>query len=112
MAKVEVEIDDNSDEINQNMDAAIERGLIAVGMTAETYAKEYCTAVDTGRLRGSITHSVVSEEKSVYIGTNVEYAPYIEYGHHSYAGLHFIKKAASNHSAEYKKLIEDSMKNA
>lgn len=34
--------------------------------------------VDTGRLRGSITSQV--EGGSAVIGTNVEYAPYVEFG--------------------------------
>ena len=39
--------------------------------------------VDTGNLRGSITHRVDGNEAKV--GTNVEYAPYIEYGTGRYA---------------------------
>ena len=39
-------------------------------------------AVDTGRLRASITHRVEMESGEVvgYVGTNVEYAPYLEFG--------------------------------
>ena len=35
--------------------------------------------VDTGNLRGSITHGMVSDTEA-WIGTNVEYAARIEYG--------------------------------
>ena len=41
--------------------------------------------VPTGTLMNSITHQVVESEDSVYIGTNVEYAPYVEYGTGIYA---------------------------
>ena len=37
-------------------------------------------AVDTGHLMGSITHKVYKKDLKVRIGTNVEYAPYVELG--------------------------------
>lgn len=67
------EIHDHTDEVRQAITDALERGLEAVGITAEAYAKLKCP-VDTGRLRNSITHDVRANEKAVYIGTNVEYA--------------------------------------
>ena len=48
----------------------------------------------------------------VYIGTNVEYAPFVENGARGRPPVHFLQDAAENHSDEYKKLMEDSMKNA
>lgn len=108
----EVEIEDNSEEVEENLDAALLRGLEAVGMTAETYAKQDCP-VDTGRLRNSIAHAVNEAEKAVYIGTNVEYAPYQEMGTaKGVVAKHFLKNAAGNHTEEYKTIIENSLKNA
>ena len=101
---------DNTDEVLSALDKAIERGLEAIGLTAEGHAKKNETAVDTGRLKNSISHAV--EKDAVYIGTNVEYAPYIELGARGKKGLHFLQRAATEHSAEYKKLMEESMKNA
>ena len=93
----------------------------------------------TGRLRNSITFAVSGEQANiqsysgdhgeaggsysgsapddkdmaVYIGTGVEYAAGIETGSHRRAGgVHFLQDAAANHSDEYKRLMEDSMKNA
>lgn len=106
-----VDITDNSEEVLNALDSALLRGLEAVGMTAETYAKQDCP-VDTGRLRNSIAHAVNEEEKAAYIGSNVQYAAFVEYGHHRYAGVHMLKNAAANHGDEYKAIIEDSMKNA
>ena len=37
--------------------------------------------VDTGNLRNSITHMVNDGEKAAYIGTNSEYAVYVEWRH-------------------------------
>ena len=48
----------------------------------------------------------------VYIGTNVEYAVFVENGARGRTAVHFLQDAAANHSDEYKRLMEDSMKNA
>ena len=48
----------------------------------------------------------------VYIGTNVEYAVFVENGAQGRTAVHFLQDAAANHSDEYKRLMEDSMKNA
>lgn len=104
-----VETKDNTKEVLSTLDKAIERGLEAIGLAAEGYAKEE-TPVDTGRLRNSISHAV--KNNAAYIGTNVEYAPYVELGSRGRDGKHMLKRAATEHSNEYKKLMEDSMKNA
>jgi phage gpG-like protein len=46
-------------------------------LLVENDAKRNCP-VDTGRLRQSITHRI--EGSTGIVGTNVEYAPYVEYG--------------------------------
>ena len=101
---------DNTKEVLKELEAAKERGLEAIGLKAESYAKKNETAVDTGRLRNSISHAV--EKDAVYIGTNVEYAPYIELGARGRKGLHFLQRAATEHTDEYKSLMEGSMKRA
>lgn len=85
-------------------------GLEACGLIAETYAKEGAP-VDTGRLRNSIAHKVDSSEPAAYIGTNVEYAPYQEFGtSRGVKPKHFLRNAAQNHTAEYKSILEDALK--
>lgn len=103
------ETKDNTKEVLSAMEKAIEQGLEAIGLTAEGHAKKE-TPVDTGRLRNSISHS--TDKDSAYIGTNVEYGVYVELGSRGRDGKHMLKRAATEHSAEYKKLMEDSMKNA
>ena len=100
---------DNTEEVLSAMEKAIERGLEAIGLTAEGHAKKE-TPVDTGRLRNSISHAV--EDRAAYIGTNVEYAPYVELGARGRDGKHMLQRAATEHTNEYKRLMEDSMKNA
>lgn len=85
-------------------------GLEACGLIAETYAKQE-SPVDTGRLRNSIAHTVDDEEPAAYIGTNVEYAIYQELGtSRGVPARHFLRNAVQNHVSEYKKTLEDALK--
>jgi HK97 gp10 family phage protein len=58
--------------------------LTLIGEFVEGDAKLRCP-VYLGNLRNSINHKVDEEELSVTIGTNVEYAPYVEFGTGEYA---------------------------
>lgn len=85
----------------------IETALEKVGLTAERYAKLACP-VDTGRLRGSISHT--HDKNTAYIGTNVEYAPYIEMGTVNTKAQPYLKPAITDHIQEYKNIIEQELK--
>ena len=100
---------DNTQEILSALEKAKTRGLEAIGLVAEGHAKKI-TPVDTGRLRNSISHA--TDDEAAYIGTNVEYAPYVELGARGRAGVHMLQRAASEHGSEYKQIMEDAMKNA
>lgn len=128
-----VKITDNSGEILNEIEQKTAAALEAIGITAEAYAK-MLTPVNTGRLRRSISHTVNGD--SVYIGTNVPYAVWHEYGTGVYAedgsgrkspwafqdskgkwhytkGVppkHMLKRAASEHDKEYKAIIEGIFK--
>ena len=100
---------DNTAEVLSALEMAKKRGLEAIGLVAEGHAKKI-TPVDTGRLRNSIAHAV--EGNSAYIGTSTSYAPFVELGARGRDGVHMLQRAASEHEDEYKRLMEDSMKNA
>lgn len=119
-----VKYDDNSDDILEALKAQAKKALMACGLTAEGYAKLEITnkkAVDTGNLRNSITHKVVGDD-TVYVGTNVHYAPYVEYGWgrgstiggnqrlEGYPARPYLKPAVEDNRSEYEKIIEDMMK--
>lgn len=101
--------EDNARQIADAIDQALARALEEVGLVAEGYAKKACP-VDTGRLRNSITHQVRPSEKSVYIGTNVEYAPYVELGTSRMKPHPFLRHAAADHEGTYKKIFESELK--
>lgn len=124
----------NKDEVLKAKEEDIEKALETIGRVAERYAKELCP-VDTGNLRNSITHEVDMSDNSVAIGTNVEYAPYLEFGTGIYAEgggrptpwwyqdpktgewifTHgnkpqpYIRPAIDNHLQEYKDFIKQEL---
>ena len=100
---------DNTDEVLSALEKAKKRGLEAIGLAAEGHAKKI-TPVDTGRLRNSIAHAV--EDDAAFIGTNTSYAIFVETGARGRKGVHMLQRAATEHKDEYKRLMEDSMKNA
>lgn len=63
--------------IEDALPEAIETGITKACLVIEKEAKKKCP-VDDGQLRNSITHKVDKLEGQV--GTNVEYAPYVEIG--------------------------------
>ena len=101
---------DNSKEVSENIKAALLRGLEKCGLTAERFAKKLAP-YDTGNLRNSITHEVYDGEPAVYIGTNVEYAPYQELGTINMDAQPFLKPAVAEHANTYRKIIEKELKN-
>lgn len=79
---MDVNFTDNSGEALESLRAAMQRGLSEIGLALERYAA-LKTPVDTGNLRNNISNTVVDD--TVYVGTNVEYAPYVEFGTGKYA---------------------------
>ena len=122
---------DNSDEVIAALHEAAERALEKCGLTAEGYAKKL-TPVDTGNLRNRISHKV--QKDTMYVGTNVEYAPYVEYGTgknypggrpdpwvyqdekgnwhrtHGIKAQPFIKPSVADHKQQYITIIEQELK--
>lgn len=111
MQITDVKLTDNSADILDAAKAQMLLALESIGQEAEGYAKDDCP-VDTGRLRNSIAHDVDEGEMAAYIGTNVEYAIYVEYGEykHKVGKNHFLRDAASTHGEHYKAIMEAALK--
>ena len=136
---MDINFTDNSKEVSEDIKAALLRGLETCGLVAEGYAKKLAP-VDTGLLRNSITYAISGEEaaidtyednegknkgfysgtapeessdkkKSVYIGTNVEYASMVEIGTLRADAQPFLKPAVNDHKSKYLKIIENELKN-
>lgn len=132
---MKITFEDHSAEVLAAMESACLKALEECGLVGEGYAKKRCH-VDTGNLRNSITHTVSDSEKAAYIGTNNEYAVYVECGTGIYypggrptpwayqdakgewhwtAGSRaqpYIKPAVADHGQTYRNIIEDEMKNS
>lgn len=99
---------DNTKQVVDDIGSAIEVALEKIGLLAEGYAQKKCP-VDTGNLRGSITHEVDAGDNAVYIGTNVEYAPYVELGTSRQKAQPFLRPAASEHGAQYRQVLKKAL---
>lgn len=77
--KFNVEFKDNSKAVKKAMKQQQLKWLEMASIIIEGTAVSLC-AVDTGRLRDSIDHVVDEGEMVAYVGTNAEYAIYVEFG--------------------------------
>lgn len=132
---VEVSFESHLDEFEEAAQQAALRWLEAVGEDAShTAAKK--APVDTGRLKNSISWVVEKYSNTVYIGTNVHYAKWHEFGTGTFAekgegrktpwafqdkkgkwhythgvpAKHFIQFGATAHVKQYMKWLEQVMK--
>lgn len=101
--------EDNREAIAEAIDQALATALEEVGLVAEGYAKRLCP-VDTGRLRNSITHVTRPDDNAVYIGTNVEYGQYVEYGTLRQKAQPFLRPTATGHGDTYRAIVEDRLR--
>lgn len=131
---MKITLEDHSDEVYKELEAACQRALEKCGLVAEGHAKKLCP-VDTGNLRNSITHTVSDNgERAAYVGTNSEYGVYVECGTgiyypggrqtpwvyqdekgdwhltHGQRAKPFIKPAVAEHGEQYKRIIEAELK--
>ena len=105
-----VNLIDHSEEIIGEMREDVINWLYAIGLDASSVAAGKAP-VDTGRLKNSISNAVDEDELAAYIGTNVEYAPYQEFGtSRGIEGKHFIQFGATAHAQEYKQMLEERLK--
>lgn len=131
-----VDIDiDNSELVKKLTAEQIEKALIDIGVEVQRSAT-LLAPTDTGRLKGSINYSThtqtgtpqgskaskakdsrpkgVAEETFVYIGTNVEYAVYVEMGHTTPTGKHvsaqpYLEPAIRNNVEKIKEIFADKL---
>jgi len=134
---------------------ALKKGMKIVGMQAESYAKQMCP-IRTGLLRNSITFALSGEATNItaytddngenpgkyegtapengngitlYLGSNVHYAPYVELGHHQQPGRFvpaigkrlkrswvdgktFLRPAIEDHAVEYNFILISALNSA
>ena len=104
----------------KQQDDIIEKAVTDSALLVEHDAKANCP-VDSGRLRSSITHEVrkiKDEPISARVGTNVEYAPFVEFGflsnkHPRGVGtIPFLYPALENNMSKIQDIISKAIKQA
>ena len=101
-----VKIIDHSEDVKAELNRKIALAMSKIGFRAEDHVKALAP-VDTGRLRGSITHLV--DDRSVTIGTNVEYGKYQELGTSKMKAQPFLWPAIVNNIDEYKDILRNEL---
>ena len=127
-ATFDFKLKSNRKEVLRGSEEAVERGLAAIGMRAVTYThrpkERGGTPVDTGRLRNSIAWATASQggggtdaplgggadDRTVIIGTNVEYGEIVEEGTSKRKPAHMLRNALIDGSDEYARIMEASLK--
>ena len=127
-ATFDFKLKSNRKEVLRGSEEAVERGLAAIGMRAVTYThrpkERGGTPVDTGRLRNSIAWATASQggggtdapsgggadDRTVIIGTNVEYGEAVEEGTSKRKPAHMLRNALTDGSGEYARIMEASLK--
>lgn len=136
-------VEDNIDEIISLKDLACARALFIISEKAKDYAANLCpvgTPESTGKKGyrgGTLKQSITAESdaESMVLGTNVEYAPYVELGtgpnftpppeweqfdapkgsglgHGYVTSRPFIRPAIEDHLEEYKDIIKEELSDA
>ena len=127
-ATFDFKLKSNRKEVLRGSEEAVERGLAAIGMRAVTYThrpkERGGTPVDTGRLRNSIAWATASQggggtdaplgggadDRTVIIGTNVEYGEAVEEGTSKRKPAHMLRNALADGSDEYARIMEAALK--
>ena len=127
-ATFDFKLKSNRKEVLRGSEEAVERGLAAIGMRAVTYThrpkERGGTPVDTGRLRNSIAWATASQggggtdapsgggadDRTVIIGTNVEYGEIVEEGTSKRKPAHMLRNALTDGSDEYARIMEAALK--
>ena len=117
-------INTNFDSFTRNLENSREQALIAAvqelnntALSVESTAKQNIKnnkTVDTGRLLGSINTKLakVSTNATAEVGTNVEYANYIEYGTYKMGAKPFLNPAFEEETEGLENRIRQAIRDA
>ena len=108
MSRISFRVEDNSREVIRQMENKIKDALREAGLFAEGEAK-LRTPVDTGNLRGSISHKMRGDTE-VQIGTDVEYALYIEKGTSSQSAQPYLTPAVEENISAIAKILQKHLR--
>ena len=99
---------------NGSVDTGLLRNSVTFARDGQKANAESYTANKGGK-SGSYSGTAPTagrNEKVVYIGTNVEYAPHVELGTVHSQAKPYLRPAAENHANEYKEVLKKELGNA
>ena len=131
-----VRVEDHSADVLRELESLKLKALADCGVKMTEFAQKLAP-VDTGELQKSIWSTVEPDESAVYVGTNNEYAKYVELGTGKYAKeggttkerwvyfdekdgkfhmafpqkpKNFIRRAVANNVKTYKRIITRALR--
>lgn len=110
----------NRAKVERALKSAIDIGMESVAQEAEANAIAEVTElvydtpasktyIRTGDLRKSITHRYVPEEQTAYVGANIDYAPYVEFGTIHMKARPFLSNSVQKYKKEYQVILQDAL---
>lgn len=106
MISIEI-VKDYTQQVLDEVDSHTKSVLNEIGKMVAEEAKEI-VPVDTGALKGSITHEVTND--SVTVGSPLDYSVYVELGTSKMAAQPYIRPAFENNQPKIKALVEKGYK--
>lgn len=115
---IDVDVIDNSEAFKAAMRAGVEAAITAISERAERNVKAITpvgTPESTGKpgyIGGTLRNSISGEPQgdTAYIGTNVEYAAYVELGTYKMAAQPYLRPGVTDHMDEYRQIAINEIK--
>lgn len=88
------------------------KATMQAGLKTEYFVKQN-TPVKTGNLKSNINTQLISKEKDkveAFVGTNVSYAPFVEFGHEKMEPRAMFRKAIDENGKEIWETFSNSLK--
>ena len=99
----------NEKKIKEKLELHIEKALTRIGALVQGDAQRVCP-VDTGNLKISIAYDVNRSDRSVTIGTNVEYALAVEKGTSRQTAQPYLTPAGEYNKKNFDKIVAQEMR--
>ena len=95
---------DNTQGVLNEVDRLLSRNLRLAALLVERTAKQIVPVL-TGALKRSITHEPVVPKREVRVGSNLEYAPFIELGTSKMRAQPYLRPAMEANMKEIRRIF-------
>ena len=95
---------DNTELFIKAAEEVTKQKLNSAALLVQRTAKIICP-YKTSTLKRSITHKIIAAENTAIVGSNVEYAPFVEKGTSKWAGKPFLRPALAANLKAIKRIF-------